>query len=81
MLVPAAAVIPDQSRQLVMTVTPDGTVAPKPVEIGDLEHGLRVVRSGLAPTDRVVIDGMVRVRPGAKVTPVTGEIKPDPNAD
>ena len=35
-----------------------------------LYHGLRVIRSGLAPTDRVVIDGLVRVRPGAKVTPV-----------
>ena len=81
MLVPAAAVVPDQSRQLVMTVAPDGTVVPKLVEIGDIEQGLRVVRSGLAPTDRVVIDGLVRVRPGAKVNPVAGEIKPDPNAE
>ena len=81
MLVPAAAVVPDQSRQVVMTVAPDGTVAPKLVEIGDLEQGLRVVRSGLAATDQVVIDGIVRVRPGAKVTPVAGEIKLDPNAE
>ena len=81
MLVPAAAVVPDQSRQVVMTVAPDGTVAPKPVEVGDLEQGLRVIRSGLAATDQVVIDGIVRVRPGAKVTPVAGEIKPDPNAE
>ena len=81
MLVPAAAVVPDQSRQVVMTVAPDGTVAPKLVEIGDLEQGLRVIRSGLAATDQVVIDGIVRVRPGAKVAPVTGEIKLDPNAE
>ena len=81
MLVPASAVVPDQSRQLVMTVGSDGTVVPKLVEVGDLEQGLRVIRSGLAATDRVVIDGLVRVRPGAKVTPVTGEIKPDPAAD
>lgn len=81
MLVPAAAVVPDQSRQLVMTVAPDGTVVPKLVEVGDLEQGLRVILSGLAQADRVVIDGLVRVRPGAKVTPVTGEIKPDPTAD
>ena len=81
MLVPAAAVVPDQSRQLVMTVAADGTVVPKPVEVGDLEQGLRVIRSGLAPTDRVVIDGVVRVRPGAKANPVAGEIKPDPNAE
>jgi RND family efflux transporter MFP subunit len=81
LLVPGAAVVPDQSRQIVMTVAADGTVVPKPVETGDLEHGLRVIRSGLAPTDRVVIDGIVRVRPGSKVTPVSGEIKPDASAD
>jgi multidrug efflux system membrane fusion protein len=78
LLVPATAVIPDQSRQVVMTVAADGTVVPKVVETGDLYHGLRVIRSGLAPDDHVVINGIVRVRPGAKVTPVTGEIKPDP---
>jgi multidrug efflux system membrane fusion protein len=81
LLVPAAAVVPDQSRQLVMTVTADDTVVPKPVETGDLQDGLRVIRAGLAPGDRVVIDGLVRVRPGAKVTPVSGAIKPDPNGD
>ena len=81
LLVPAAAVVPDQSRQIVMTVAPDGTVVPKLVETGDLERGLRVIRSGLAPTDRVIIDGLVRARPGAKVTPVPGEIRPDPSAD
>jgi membrane fusion protein, multidrug efflux system len=81
LLLPAAAVVPDQSRQIVMTVAPDGTVVPKAVETGDLWHGLRVIRSGLAATDRVVIDGIVRVRPGAKVTPVNGAIKPDPAAD
>ena len=81
LLIPAAAVMPDQSRQVVMTVAPDGTVVPKLVEVGDLEQGLRVIRSGLAPADRVVIDGIVRVRPGAKVAPVAGAIRPDPTAD
>ena len=80
MLIPAAAVVPDQSRQVVMTVAADGTVVPKLVEVGDLEQGLRVIRSGLAPADRVVIDGLVRVRPGAKVNAIAGEIKPDPAA-
>lgn len=81
LLVPAAAVVPDQSRQIVMTVAPDGTVVPKLVEIGDLFQGLRIIRSGLAATDRVVIDGLVRIRPGAKVTPVPGSIRPDPSTD
>ena len=61
---------------MVMTVAADGTVVPKVVETGALYHGLRVIRSGLAPTDRVIIDGLVRARPGGKVTPVNGAIAP-----
>ena len=78
LLVPPAAVIPDQSRQVVMTVAADGTVVPKVVETGDLYRGLRVITSGLSADDRVVINGVVRVRPGIKVTPVAGTITPDP---
>ena len=61
-----------------MTVAADGTVVPKVVETGGLYNGLRIVQSGLAADDRVVIDGLVRVRPGAKVAPVDGSITPDP---
>jgi membrane fusion protein, multidrug efflux system len=74
LLVPAAAIVPDQSRQMVMTVAEDGTVVPKVVETGELHDGLRVIRKGIAPTDLVIIDGLVRARPGAKVTPITGTI-------
>jgi multidrug efflux system membrane fusion protein len=74
LLVPAAAVVPDQSRQIVMTVAADGTVVPKVVETGDLYKGLRVIRGGLAADDQVVIDGLVRVRPGIKVATVAGTI-------
>ncbi len=74
LLVPAAAVIPDQTQQLVMTVGDDGKVVPKPVETGEVLGGLRIIRAGLAPTDRVVINGLVRVRPGAAVKPVPGTI-------
>jgi len=81
LLVPAAAVVPDQSQQIVMTVTADGTVVPKAVELGDLHHGLRVIRGGLAVSDRVVIDGLVRVRPGIKVTAINGAIAPEPGGD
>ncbi|MFL5283932.1 MAG: efflux RND transporter periplasmic adaptor subunit [Rhodopila sp.] len=76
LLVPAAAVMPDQSADIVMTVTADGTVVPKPVRTGDVYQGLRVVQSGLTPDDRVIIDGLMRARPGAKVTPVDGGIAP-----
>jgi multidrug efflux system membrane fusion protein len=74
-------VVPDQSRQIVMTVAADGTIVPRVVEIGDLYQGLRVIRRGLTASDRVVIDGLVRVRPGIKVAPVIGAIKPDPAGD
>jgi len=74
LLVPAAAVLPDQSADIVMTVAPNGTVVPKPVRAGDVYQGLRVILSGLAADDRVIIDGLMRSRPGAKVTPVNGSI-------
>ncbi len=77
LLVPDAAVVTDQSRKILMTVAEDGTVAPKPVVLGPLVDGLRVVRSGLAETDKVIINGLLRARPGAKVTPQDGKIAPD----
>ncbi|HUB13536.1 MAG TPA: efflux RND transporter periplasmic adaptor subunit [Acetobacteraceae bacterium] len=77
LMVPDAAVVPDQSQHLVMTVAAGGTIVPKIVRIGELYQGLRVIRSGLVASDRVVIDGLVRARPGAKVTPVPGRIAPN----
>jgi membrane fusion protein, multidrug efflux system len=81
MLLPDAAVMLDQSQHLVMTVAADGTVAPKIVETGDLRGGLRVVRSGLEASDRVVIDGLVRAVPGMKVAPEDGAIHYDAAID
>ena len=81
LMLPDSAVILDQSQQLVMTVSPDGTVVPKPVEVGDLRGGLRVIRSGLAPGDCVIIDGLVRAIPGTKVAPQNGTIRYDAAAD
>jgi len=75
LLVPDAAVLPDQSQHLVMTVSADGTVTTKQVEIGDIRGGLRVIRSGLTPNDEVIIDGIPYARPGSKVTPQDGEIR------
>jgi RND family efflux transporter MFP subunit len=75
-LVPDSALVTDQSRKVVMTVSEDGTVEPKLVRPGPItDDGLRIIRSGLAPTDRVVINGLARVRPGAKVTPHPGQIE------
>ena len=75
-LVPDGAVVTDQSRKLVMTVKEDGTVEPKVVRPGPMtEDGLRIIRSGLEPSDRVIINGLVRARPGGKVTPQPGQIE------
>src|SRR5579871_6282351 len=69
LLVPDAAVLPDQSNHFVLIVAEDGTVSPKQVQVGEIRGGLRVIRSGLAPTDHVVIDGIPLAHPGAKVAP------------
>jgi RND family efflux transporter MFP subunit len=81
LLLPDAAVLLDQSQHLVMTVAADGSVVPKIVQPGDLRGSLRVIRSGLKPSDRVVIDGLVRAAPGAKVAPQDGAIHYDSAAD
>jgi multidrug efflux system membrane fusion protein len=75
LLVPDGAIASDQSRKIVFTVADDGTVGTKLVELGPIVDGLRVVRSGLAPTDRIVIDGLQRARPGQKVKPEDGKIE------
>ena len=69
LLVPDAAIATDQSRKIVMLVKPDDTVEARAVTLGPLDQGLRVVREGLKPDDRVIIDGLQRARIGAKVTP------------
>ena len=53
----------------------DNVVSAKKVTIGELRGGLRIVTSGLAPTDKVVIDGIPSVRPGAPVNPEAGAIR------
>lgn len=80
-LLPDAAIVPDQSQRLVMTVAADGTVKPKIVTTGELRGGLRVIQSGLEASDRVVIDGLMRAMPGSKVTPQDGTIHFDAGAD
>jgi RND family efflux transporter MFP subunit len=75
LLVPDASVLPDQSEHIVLTVGPNDVVTPKRVQPGDLRDGLRVIRSGLDPSDRVIIDGIPTVRPGSKVSPQSGSIR------
>ncbi|WCT79627.1 efflux RND transporter periplasmic adaptor subunit [Novosphingobium humi] len=67
LLVPDEAIQSDQARKTVLVVGPDGTLAAKPVTLGPVVRGLRVIRSGLAPKDRVVITNLQAAMPGAKV--------------
>lgn len=74
MLVPDSAVMADAARQLVYVVDKSGTLTAKPVQTGALRGDLRVIRSGLDRSDRVVIGGAQRARPGQKVTAQPGKI-------
>src|SRR5580698_2950708 len=76
LLIPDAAVATDQARKIIFVVKDDDTVEAKPVILGPLDDGLRVVREGLKPEDRIIVDGLQRARVGAKVTP--HDAKPAP---
>jgi multidrug efflux system membrane fusion protein len=77
LLVPDSAVVSDQASKILLTVNADNVVTAAPVVLGQISDGLRVVRSGLKPDDRVIIEGIANpmVRAGTKVAPQPGEIK------
>lgn len=68
LLVPDAAIATEQVRKFVYVVNSDNVATPKYVTLGPLVDGLRVV-TGLQPTDSIIVKGLMRVRPGAKVSP------------
>lgn len=75
LLVPDAAVTTDQARKVVTVVAADGGLSPRPVTVGPLVDGLRVIRTGLQPNDRVVISGAQLAMPGMRVEVRPGTIK------
>jgi RND family efflux transporter MFP subunit len=76
LLIPDTAIGSEQARKFVYVVRPDNSVAQKYVTLGPLSEGDRVIRSGLEADDRVIVSGLMRVRPGMKVTPSTGAAQP-----
>ena len=68
-LVPQNAVVQTDQARLVMTVGPDNKVVPKPVQTANWIGNDMVVTSGLAEGDKVIVDNLVKVRPGAVVAP------------
>ena len=81
MMIPDSAIVADQTRKLVWVVGRDNKITQRPVETGPVVEGLRVIRAGLAPTDRVAIDGIGRLQPGMPVTPKPGRIALQPGGN
>jgi RND family efflux transporter MFP subunit len=73
LLVPEAAIGAEQVRKFVLVVDAQNVARPKYVTLGPVVDGLRVV-SGLGPEDNVVVNGLMRARPGVKVTPQQSNI-------
>lgn len=82
LLVPEAAIATDQSQRFVWVLDENDAAVRRRLELGRREGSLRVVRSGLEPDDRVVVEGLQRVRPGATLAPRPAEIEEvgDPDA-
>jgi RND family efflux transporter MFP subunit len=75
-LIPDEAIAADQDRRIVWAVADDGSVSSKVVRPGPKIDGYRLIRSGLTGDESIVINGLQRVRPGAKVTPQREELPP-----
>jgi len=74
LLVPEAAVGAEQVRKFVFVVDTENVARPKYVTLGPVVDGLRVITQGLAPDDNIIVNGLMRVRPGVKVAPQRSSI-------
>ncbi|MBM7070008.1 efflux RND transporter periplasmic adaptor subunit [Actibacterium sp. 188UL27-1] len=68
-MIPDAAILSDQAGRIVYTLGEGDIVHATPIQIGQLVGALRVIRSGLSTEDRIVVDGLMSVQPGAQVEP------------
>lgn len=73
-LISDRAVASDQGQKFVLLVDHNSVVHVRPVELGPVVDGLRVVRKGVGIDDRVIINGLINARPGIKVTPQPGDM-------
>ena len=67
LLVSERAILNDQNIKYVLTVDKNGVVERRDVELGVLDNGMRVIKSGISADDEVIINGLQRAKPGAKV--------------
>ncbi|MDP4003563.1 efflux RND transporter periplasmic adaptor subunit [Methylobacterium sp. NEAU K] len=75
-MIPDEAVAANQDKRIVYLVGPDNVIQQKDVVLGPKVDGYRVIRDGLKGDETVVVNGIARVRPGAKVSPDTIELPP-----
>jgi len=75
-MIPDEAVAANQDKRIVYVLGPDNVIQQKDVVLGPKVDGYRVIRSGLKGDETLVVNGIARVRPGAKVTPETVELPP-----
>src|SRR5262249_23710065 len=69
LLVPEAAVGAEQGRKFVFVVDAENVARQKFVTLGPVADGLRVITQGVTPDDNIIVNGLIRARPGTKVTP------------
>lgn len=79
LVVPERALAQDQSGHYLLAVNDKNVVEQRPVTLGPVQNGQQVIAKGLAPTDRIITMGVLRVRPGATVDPQ--EAKPGAQAN
>lgn len=79
-LIPDEAIGADQNERIVYEVREDGTVVTKPVRLGPKLHGYRVIRSGMTGDEIIVVNGLMRARPGTKVKAEIVELPPEAQA-
>lgn len=75
LLIPDRALGSDQAQKFVYVVNAEKKVEFRPVNIGPMVDGLRVVKEGLKPGEQIIVEGLLRVRPGAVVDVTPAEVK------
>lgn len=69
LVIPETAISADQAQKIVLVVDEHNMVQPRPITVGPIINGKRVVREGLSEKDNVIVNGQARVRPGMVVAP------------
>ena len=67
LLVPDGAILSEQARKYVLVVDGESIARQRYVTLGELVDGQRVIKEGLASDDRLIVNGLMRARPGVKV--------------